>query len=312
MSASQVDMDHGYQPVKKSALEQRETVTMIYPAEHDATPEPVASFIVPGEPVSKSRARFTKQGSRTFAYTPQKTHDGEKAVAKAFLNAMPPEYEPDGEYHFGVSAKFFNATRQRRDVDNMLKLILDGLNGVAWVDDNQVTEVIGRKSYEWEKEAARTEVTIYRVGKIAPPSGKCKFCGETFLLYRSTPARKYCSRACDQANRSAKRMTTCIQCKKTFDPGRDQSGKKFCGDECKNECNRTEVECFVCGGTFHKSNSQVHHRNVCSDACRDVRNASCKHGHPRSLHTATRPDGRIYCNECNRLRAARRKASRAA
>lgn len=274
----------------------------------NSNPEVVASFIVEGEPVSKSRARFTKRGSKMFAYTPQKTYDGEQAVARAFRTAAPVTYEADAEYHFGVSAAFFNASRQRRDVDNMLKLILDGLNGVAWADDNQVTEVMGRKSYESDKGAARTEVTVYRVEKIAPPSGKCQFCGESFLLYRSTSARKYCSRACDQANRSAKRVVTCKQCKEPFDPGRNYTaGKAFCGKPCQDEHNREEVSCFVCEKQFHKSKSQVHQRNVCSDECREIRNASCRHGHPWSLYAATRPDGRKYCNECNRLRAAKRK-----
>jgi len=272
--------------------------------------ETIASFVVQGEPVSKSRARFTKRGSRTFAYTPQKTHDGEKAVAAAFVASVPAGYAADGEYHFGVSASFFNASRQRRDVDNMLKLILDGLNGVAWADDNQVTEVTARKSYELEKSEARTEVTIYRAGKIMPPSGNCQFCGIEFLLYRSTSKRKYCSRACDQANRSTKRTTKCRQCERSFDPGAKATSKTFCSTGCRNEHNRAEVECFICGKAFHKSKSQVGHRNMCSDECRAIRNLSCKNGHPRDGNSAFRPSGTMYCMVCNRERVARTKAGK--
>lgn len=263
----------------------------------------VISFTVPGDPVSKGRPRFTRRGG---VYTPKKTKDAEAAVAAAFRAACTDE--PDTEHQWQVDATFYLGNKRARDLDNMLKLILDGLNGVAWADDNQVTEVIGRKSYESDKGAARTEVTVYRVEKIAPPSGKCQFCGESFLLYRSTSARKYCSRACDQANRSAKRVVTCKQCKEPFDPGRNYTaGKAFCGKPCQDEHNREEVTCFVCEKQFHKSKSQVHKRNVCSDECREIRNASCRHGHPWSLHAATRPDGRKYCNECNRIRAAKRK-----
>lgn len=267
----------------------------------------LASFTVSGEPVSKSRARFTKRGSRTFAYTPQKTYDGEKAIARGFKECLPASYVPDAEYHFGVHAEFFNASRQRRDVDNMLKLILDGLNGVAWADDNQVTEVSARKCYESDKSAARTEVTIYKTSKIMPPSGNCQFCGTEFLLYRSTSKRKYCSRACDHANRSAKRMTTCKQCKKTFDPGGDR--KTFCSVACQHAHNRIEVSCFYCGSSFYKSKSQVHKRNVCSDQCRAVRDLSCKNGHPREANSAFRPDGRMYCNACSRERMARNRSN---
>jgi len=277
------------------------------PLENVIPQDVVAKFIVEGEPVSKSRARFTKRGSRTFAYTPHKTHDGEKAIARAFRAAMPADYEPDGEYHFGVSASFFNASRQRRDVDNMLKLVLDGLNGIAWADDNQVTAVAARKSYESEKSSARTEVVIYRAEKIKPPSANCQFCGVEFLMYRSTSKRKYCSRACDHANRRRNRTTTCKQCGISFDPGREKWGALFCTTACQNRHNRADVTCFICGNGFQVPKSQVHLRPMCSDECRAIRDSMCKNGHPREGNTAVRPNGTRYCMVCNRDRVAKRR-----
>lgn len=35
---------------------------------------------------------------------------------------------------------------QRPDLDNLVKLVLDALNGVAWADDGQVSHVIASKS----------------------------------------------------------------------------------------------------------------------------------------------------------------------
>lgn len=35
----------------------------------------------------------------------------------------------------------------RPDVDNLVKLVKDGLNGAAWLDDSQVTNVSGSKQY---------------------------------------------------------------------------------------------------------------------------------------------------------------------
>ena len=73
----------------------------------------------------------------------------------------------DTETAYAVHATFFNGTMQRRDVDNMLKLILDGLNGVAYPDDTQVLEVWGRKT-KVETGQARTEVRLYRIGTNRP------------------------------------------------------------------------------------------------------------------------------------------------
>ena len=45
----------------------------------------------------------------------------------------------------------------RPDVDNLVKIILDGLNGVAYLDDKQVVEVYASK---WYSEDPRTDVRI--------------------------------------------------------------------------------------------------------------------------------------------------------
>jgi len=56
--------------------------------------------------------------------------------------------------HFGktikASAPVYHT--QRPDVDNLVKTILDGLNGTAWHDDAQVVEIECRK--EWANEAS--------------------------------------------------------------------------------------------------------------------------------------------------------------
>lgn len=271
--------------------------------------EVVAQFTIEGEPVSKARARFTNYRSTVRSYTPQKTKDGEAAVARAFLEQVAPGYTPDGDSTFGVYCLFFNATRQRRDVDNMIKLILDGLNKVAWADDNQVLEVVGRKSYWTPKEDARTEVMIYRISTIDKPMGTCQFCGKQFPMFNSTSKRKYCSKECDQANRRAKRSTECVGCGTCFIAPSDQHGKKYCSKECQATSRRTEVECSNCSTVFAKPSSQVNAINYCGDECRDKANETCKRGHPWSSHAYFRPDGRKYCGECHRQRESRKKAA---
>jgi hypothetical protein len=43
----------------------------------------------------------------------------------------------------------------------MAKVVLDGLNGVAWADDAQVIELSARKGFVEDKQHARIEVLVY-------------------------------------------------------------------------------------------------------------------------------------------------------
>jgi Holliday junction resolvase RusA-like endonuclease len=122
------------------------------------------SFAIEGEPVSKGRPRFSQRGGKVRTYTPAKTLNAEQAVADAFRAAAPGyTYAPDGAYQ--VDVVFVSGTRRQRDVDNMLKLILDGLNGIAWADDHQVLRTVAEKGYDPGN--ARTVVTIRRVDVMA-------------------------------------------------------------------------------------------------------------------------------------------------
>lgn len=232
--------------------------------------ELVATFTVHGEPISKSRARFTKRGSKMVSYTPQKTMDGEKAMAAAYLS-ITKRRGVDPEATFAVHAHFINGTRQRRDVDNMVKLILDGLNDVAWPDDNQVTEIAARKSWA-TKADARTEVTIYRVGVMGRPTQSCLNCGETFPAYDSTregpSARKYCTRTCGAEHRAAKKARVCEHCSNDFQAWGESHETRFCSKECGYAARRADVECSHCGTTFNKQRCHVRAINYCSPDCR--------------------------------------------
>jgi crossover junction endodeoxyribonuclease RusA len=114
-------------------------------------PERVVRFTVYGEPRSKQRARVTKHGT----FTPKETLEQEQRVAGAFLALG----ESPFERTVIVDIDFYNGNRRRRDIDNMAKLVLDGLNAVAFADDHSVVGLNLRKLYT-EKELARTEVTI--------------------------------------------------------------------------------------------------------------------------------------------------------
>lgn len=117
----------------------------------------VVRFVVVGEPVSKERARVTAKG----AYTPKRTVDAEKAVRAAYRAAQHPSLSNEPHLNGYVEAEidFYLGTKRRRDLDNMAKLVLDALNGVAYGDDVQVHTKRTRKYYT-TRERARTVVTL--------------------------------------------------------------------------------------------------------------------------------------------------------
>lgn len=221
----------------------------------------LARFTVNGEPVSKARSRFTKGG---HSYTPRGTRTAELAVERSYRLAT--NAVPDGTGAFGVIGIFFSATRQRRDVDNMLKLILDGLNGVAWVDDNQVLEVSGRKEYIADLEHARTEVLVYHLGLMPTWTGKCERCGKEFALYRSTRARRFCSQACNIEQRRVARTKPCAACGKDFE-GRVSA--RYCSRPCSLEGKSVVQPCVGCGNPVHRPLSfSEASLAACSTECR--------------------------------------------
>ena len=131
----------------------------------------VLEFTVPGEPVSKGRPRFTRTG---FAYTDKRTASFENLVRLAYAEKYPDRVPSDVSISLYVDAYFsipkswskkkradaanniiFKTSRP--DLDNIVKAISDGLNGVAWIDDAQITEFHSWKGFS---ENPRTEVII--------------------------------------------------------------------------------------------------------------------------------------------------------
>lgn len=125
--------------------------------------ELVASFTVPGEPQPKQRARVTRAGR---SYTPAATVAAEAAVVAAFRLAAP-GWEPDAEHCWRVEVEARCGDRRPKDVDNLLKLVADGLNAVAWADDKQLTEAVVSKVWV-EKAEAGLVVRLWLLPEIYP------------------------------------------------------------------------------------------------------------------------------------------------
>lgn len=120
-------------------------------------------FNVPGMPQGKARPRFS--GLSHTVYTPDSTHRYEKRIRDEFLAAGGGKFPEDSYLAVRVVARFpipksyskakarecFSGIRyptRKPDADNILKAVLDALNGAAYEDDRQVVETYCLKCYD--------------------------------------------------------------------------------------------------------------------------------------------------------------------
>lgn len=124
-----------------------------------------AVFFVPGPPCGKGRPRVVQQDGESRAYTPQKTKDYEWLVALCYrAQCHPGETLTEAPVRVEITAVCpipASASKKERrdmlegrawptkkpDVDNMAKIILDALSGVAYRDDKQVVQFSCAKHY---------------------------------------------------------------------------------------------------------------------------------------------------------------------
>lgn len=123
-------------------------------------------FEVIGKPVAKARPRVGKYGT----YTPEKTINYESLINYTFIQQYPNFKPYEGEIKAKITAIFEvpkSYSKKKResllplndiehsgagymhkpDIDNVAKIILDSLNGLAYKDDSQVTCLLAFKEY---------------------------------------------------------------------------------------------------------------------------------------------------------------------
>jgi crossover junction endodeoxyribonuclease RusA len=103
---------------------------------------------IPIRPVAKERPRLGKRG---YAYTPKRTYNYEKAIGNAwdgpcFDEPISVEIKLTKTEVTVTVASARGETKLRGDIDNYVKSVLDGLNGIAFTDDSLVLAVKARKS----------------------------------------------------------------------------------------------------------------------------------------------------------------------
>ena len=126
----------------------------------------IYEFEMTGSIVGKARPRMnTYTGS---VYTPTRTKDYESLVMQYFLLKYP-RYKPfEGRVQVEINALFevpkstkkadkelmlsnqINPTK-KPDIDNIVKIILDAMNGIAFKDDIQITKLNVEKTYSTQE-----------------------------------------------------------------------------------------------------------------------------------------------------------------
>ncbi len=133
---------------------------------------------IPGKPVAQGRPRFYRRGNFVVATDPKASK-----VYKADVQYLAQKHKEDnnidelldGPLGLDVMAYFpcpksrWRKTNprpeehhaKRPDADNIAKAIKDGLTGVFYHDDSQISELIIRKRIAAQGEAPRIVVSLY-------------------------------------------------------------------------------------------------------------------------------------------------------
>lgn len=126
-------------------------------------------FCIEGIPQPKQRPRHTRNG---HTYTPDKTVQAEQNIKARYLELGLPYFGDNPLkisviFYMPIPVSFSNKKRRELenepilkhpDVDNLLKLLMDALNGVCYADDRQVWSAYATKRYS---SRPRTEVAIW-------------------------------------------------------------------------------------------------------------------------------------------------------
>ena len=107
-------------------------------------------YIIEGVPTAQGRPRFTKRG---ITYDPNKKYknsiaaqimcqkpvlinEGPVKIRMVFNMPKPKSYSSKLFWHI-----------KKPDIDNLIKAVLDALNGILWRDDSQISQISAQKIY---------------------------------------------------------------------------------------------------------------------------------------------------------------------
>jgi Holliday junction resolvase RusA-like endonuclease len=125
-------------------------------------------FEVKGKICGKGRPRFARRGNYVSTYTDKITASYENLIKLSFINAGGEIINKPNGVSISITAAFLPpaslSEKKKRsclsgetahiktpDIDNVLKVVMDALNKVAYEDDSQVCSVDLTKVY-WQRE----------------------------------------------------------------------------------------------------------------------------------------------------------------
>lgn len=124
-------------------------------------------FFIPGNPVSKGRPRFVRIKRFVKTYTPEKTEKWERLVAlisakQRFQRELPTcplratmtFYLPRPK---SLPKKTEHHTK-KPDLDNLIKSVIDGMQGVLFYSDSQIYMVNALKMYSVKNQGVAVEL----------------------------------------------------------------------------------------------------------------------------------------------------------
>lgn len=140
-------------------------------------------LIIDGNPFGKQRPRVVRTGKgASRAFTPEKTMQYESYVKVLYRQkyGRHTSFKEDDELHLDIKA-YYEITKstpkylkemmitgvvkptKKPDVDNIIKIIADSLNGVAYKDDKQIVACSCQKFYASNP---RVELVLSKVNEV--------------------------------------------------------------------------------------------------------------------------------------------------
>lgn len=135
----------------------------------------IYEFEIPGKIIGKGRPRLNSYTGAV--YTPTRTKDYENLVMQYFMIKYPKFKQLEGRVSVEIVANFEvpKSTKKqdkilmlenkinpikKPDIDNIVKIILDAMNEIAFKDDTQITKLNVEKKYS-EAESVLVKIEEY-------------------------------------------------------------------------------------------------------------------------------------------------------